>query len=167
MRRPEKHLRSQATKNSESVGRLLRMPRLDQPSCLLVPPVNYLCTKNPANLSPYTLTTTSPSSNPNNHHLNHPSTFVLWATQEIEFLFKLSPRRKLQVKDSYPVATYLFSQDSKRNDRKIDARKDTWEGGRKSTTRFSSFLSLMRREFTKSFPLITARIQRSNWVLTC
>ena len=31
-------------------------------------------------------------------------------------------------------------------------------------SRFSSFLPLMHRELAKSFPLIIARIQRSDWV---
>ena len=60
-----------------SVSRSLTRP--DQPSSLLVPPVNYLCTKNPAKVSPYTLTTTSPSSNPNNTDLKLRWT-VRWRT---------------------------------------------------------------------------------------
>ena len=45
----------------------------------------------------------------------------------------------------------------------ISAQEKTWR-------RFgfsSAFILLMHREFTKSSPLITARIQRSDWVWVC
>ena len=43
-------------------------------------------------------------------------------------------------------------------ERQFDVRKGAWEGGRKSdnASRFSSFLSLMHREISTSFPSITA-----------
>ena len=50
---------------------------------------------------------------------------------------------------SYPVTINLLSQRTMK-------RK-----GEKMTSRFSSFLPLMHCELTKSFPFVTARIQRS------
>ena len=46
--------------------------------------------------------------------------------------------------------------------RKINARKGVGKDGEKVS--FSSFLPLMHHELTKSFPLITARKQRGDWV---
>ena len=56
---------------------------------------------------------------------------------------------------SYPVATYYY-RNERNMERKINARKGTREEGRKATSNFSSFLPMMHRELTKSFPLITA-----------
>lgn len=64
----------------------------------------------------------------------------------------------------HSVATYLSW---KRNtQRKIEARKDAWEGGRKVSRQFyslRSFLPLRHREFIK--PLITCRanIEKLIW----
>lgn len=66
--------------------------------------------------------------------------------------------------DSYPAATYLFSQRNVHVERQLDARK------KKKWRRFgfsSAFILLMHREFTKSSPLITARIQISDWIWVC
>ena len=62
---------------------------------------------------------------------------------------------------SYPVPTYRNERNMKR---KIDARKRSWEEGGKVTLRFPFFLPLMHRELTKSLPLITVRIKRSDSV---
>ena len=74
--------------------------------------------------------------------------------------------------DLFPVDTRLFLQSNMEG--KFDARKGVWELG-KLAPRVLSFsnmgtrldellLSLVHRALTKSLPLITARIQKSDWV---